>query len=191
MLKRVFFAITLVILFTSCSAERAEQSFVDIRAVYLAGDVSLCADISADYGDRRCEYSVRYTGDGKSGEISVLQPEEICGISAKISDNGSVTLKCDDVLLDTGLIYGAGISPMEAVPLIVNAVREGYVVAVYTEKVGDSEYIAAEINATAAGETVETIYTVWFSAEDKMLRKAEIMADGYSAITVTFKEVQE
>lgn len=189
-MKKIIPAMLIIFMLTSCSTNSAEQRFLDIRSEYLAGDVSLSADITADYGDKSYEYGVIYCGDGKSGEISIHYPDEISGISASISETGKVSLKCGDALLETGLIQGTGISPLESVPLIVNAVREGYVIAIYTETVYSEKYIAAEIDATPAGNDIKTIFTLWFSYDDSRLRKAEISADGYAAVTVVFEEVQ-
>ena len=135
-----------MLVLSGCSGKDASQSFLDIRTAYLSADITLSADVRADYGDRCYEYSLSYTGDGKSGEVSILSPEEISGISASIGENKKVSLKCGDTLIDTGILYGAGVSPVETLPLIVNAIREGYVSTVYTETLNGVEYITVEID---------------------------------------------
>lgn len=179
-----------MLMLCSCSGQDPSQTFVDIRASYLASDVTLTAELTADYGDRRYDYTLSYTGDGKRGEVSVISPDLISGISVEIDENKKISLKCDDVILDTGVVYGTGVSPIEALPLIVNAVREGYVTEVYTESLDGTDCIAVEIDDTPAGEKTKTLYTLWFSSADHTLRKAELTVDGFSVISASFKEVQ-
>ena len=98
-------------------------------------------------------------------------------------------MKCGDVLIDSGVIFGADVTPVGVLPLIVNAVREGYVSSVYSERINGIDYLAVEIDETPAGESEKLIYTLWFSAEDNSLYKAEINAGGLVAVTALFEEV--
>lgn len=100
-----------------------------------------------------------------------------------------MSLKCGDTLIDTGILHGAGVSPVETLPLIVNAIREGYVSTVYTETLNGVEYITVEIDETPAGESDKIVYTLWFSAEDSALHKAEISTGGFVSVTAVFEEV--
>ena len=188
-MKKILSAVVLMLVLSGCSGKDASQSFLDIRTAYLSADITLSADVRADYGDRCYEYSLSYTGDGKSGEVSILSPEEISGISASIGENKKVSLKCGDTLIDTGILHGAGVSPVETLPLIVNAIREGYVSTVYTETLNGVEYITVEIDETPAGESDKIVYTLWFSAEDNALHKAEISTGGFVSVTAIFEEM--
>ena len=189
-MKKILSVAVLLLILGGCSTKDASQSFIDIRSTYLSADITLSADVSADYGDRCYEYSLSYTGDGKSGEVSILSPEEICGISASIDDNKKVSLKYGDMLIDTGVLYGTGVTPVETLPLIVNAIREGYVSSVYIEKLKDTDYIVVDIDETPAGESEKIIYTLWFSTENNALHKAEISTGGFVSVTAVFREVQ-
>lgn len=185
-MKKIISMAALLMLLCACSKHDQTQTFVDIRAAYLAADVSLSAELTADYGDRRYDYTLSYTGDGKSGEVTVLSPDIISGISVQIDKDKKVSLQSDDVIIDTGVIYGGGTSPVEALPLIVNAIREGYVSEVYTETLDGEDYLAVEIDETPAGESVKTLYTLWFSTADSTLHKAEITVDGFTVISAKF-----
>ena len=187
-MKKILSMAALMLLLASCSGADPSQSFVDIRAAYLAADVTLTAELTADYGDRSYDYTLSYTGDGKRGEVTILSPELVSGISARIDEDKTVTLECDEVIIDTGMLYGSGTSPVEALPLIVNAVREGYVSDIYTETIDGTEYIVVEADETPAGEAVKTYYTLWFSAVENSLYKAEISVDGYTVISAMFEE---
>lgn len=187
MRKIAFFAIACLFFLSSCSGRDLSQAFIDVRAEYLAGDVTLSANLSADYGDRRYDYVLSYTGDGKSGEVNILSPEEVSGISAQIDKDKRVSLKCDGVLIDTGVLYGSGTTPVEALPLIVNAIREGYVAAVYHEQIDGCECFVAELDETPAGSNEKTLYTLWFSTESNALLRAEIAINGFTVISAVFE----
>ena len=186
-MKKILFLAVAFLIMTACSNDNPYETFLLIRAGYLAADVQLTAELSADYGDRCVEYKLAYVGDGKSGEVSVIEPDEIRGISAQIGEDKKVSLKCGDVLIDTGVIYGTDVSPVGALPLIVNAVREGYVSTVYRETLNGSEYTVVEIDETPAGESEKLIYTLWFAAEDRSLYKAEVNAGGLVVVTALFE----
>ena len=101
-----------------------------------------------------------------------------------------MSLKYGDMLIDTGVLYGTGVTPVETLPLIVNAIREGYVSSVYIEKLKDTDYIVVDIDETPAGESEKIIYTLWFSTENNALHKAEISTGGFVSVTAVFREVQ-
>ncbi len=187
-MKKILIALLLTLSLSSCSGNDVSQTFVDIRAAYLSGDVVLTADISADYGDRRYDYTLSYTGDGNRGEVTIITPELISDISAIMDTEKGISLKCDDAIIDTGTLIGDGTSPVEALPLIVNAVREGYVSEIYTETIDGEAYLAVVIDETSAGENKETVYTLWFSQENQSLYKAEISVDGCSVISALFQQ---
>lgn len=187
-MKKIFVLAVSLLMLTSCGGNTPDETFLDIRAEYLAADVSLTAKVTADYGDRCHEYVLSYTGDGKRGEVSVISPDEIKGIAAHIGKDKKVSLQCGETLIDTGVIYGENITPVGVLPLVVNAVREGYVTSVSTEVLNGTEYTVVEIDETPAGENDKLIYTLWFSAENDALYKAEINAGGFVAVTALFEE---
>lgn len=191
MKKGLFLTLVIALLLSlcACSGKADSQDFLDIRAGYLASDVSLKGEVSVDYGDRQYEYTLAYEGDGRKGRLEVFSPDIISDIAVEIDENKKVSLICEDIIIDTGAVYGNGYSPIEAIPLIVNAVREGYVSSIYKEKIDGEEYIAAEIDETPAGDDEKTIYTVWFSMSDKSIYKAEISINGFVVISVNFEEV--
>lgn len=186
-----FFAVAAfcTVFLSACSGGELEQSLVNIRAEYLKADVSLTADVRADYGDRCYDYTLSYTGDGNTGTVKVIAPEIIDDISAKISESGSFVLSCGDTLIDTGEICATGYSPLETLPIIVSAIRTGYAENIYGEGLDGEDCIVAEINISGAGEREKTICTLWFSDENHDLIKAEIAVNGFTVLSAKFREV--
>ena len=54
-----------------------------------------------------------------------MQPESIAGIRARLLP-GQTKLEYQDLILDTGDLNKAGLSPMSALPVLVEALRSGH-----------------------------------------------------------------
>lgn len=87
-------------------------------------DLSVTAEVRAEYDDRSCAFTLRCAEDGEGGcTVEVLEPELIRGVKARMSAGGT-KLVYEDVAVDTGG-GGADLSPMGALPLLLRALREG------------------------------------------------------------------
>lgn len=87
-------------------------------------DLCMTASVRAEYDDRSCSFTLRYTEDGGGCVVEVLEPELIRGVKARMSADGT-KLVYDSVSVDTGDDGGTGLSPMGALPLLARALREG------------------------------------------------------------------
>ena len=175
------------VILPACAESAGREEFLALRAAWLAADVCLEAAVSADYGDRVCDFRLRYEGNGESGTVTVLEPELIEGIRAELGKGSSLRLIYDGVLLDTGALFGDAATPLQALPLTVLAVREGFVTSTWREKRDGEALVAAAIDATPAGDGEETVYRVWFAPEENALRHAEISVDGYTVLYLDFR----
>ena len=118
--------IILCLLLSACGGgelgDRSEQLALDIRGDYLA--MTACtatAEMTADYGQRVYEYSM----EGET-VLSITAPENIAGIQARIQ-NGETALEYDGVRLETGPLNEQGLSPVDALPVLLAAAREGFI----------------------------------------------------------------
>ena len=82
--------------------------------------------------DRSCSFTLRCTEDGEGCTVEVLEPELIRGVKARMSADGT-QLVYDSVSVDTGDDGGTGLSPMEALPLLLHALRDGALDSVWKE----------------------------------------------------------
>ncbi len=184
----LFLLIPLLLLCTACGQSAGREDFLALCAAWLAAPVRLCAAVSADYGDRVWNFRLVYEGDGEQGSLTVLEPERIEGVGAELVKGETLRLVCDGTLLDTGALFGNAATPLQALPLTVLAVREGFVTSTWRETVAGERLTVAAIDATPAGDDEKTIYTVWFSPEEPSLRRAEISVDGYTILTMDMEE---
>ncbi len=167
----------------------AEELALNIRTEYLAMSVcSASVDVTADYGQRVYEYSIDISWE-KNGEtrLVVTAPEEIAGITARIREGNSY-LEFGGVSLETGVLSGTGLSPVEVVPAILDYIASGYIAACDFETTGEMQqlWFLCRDPENPPGVGVEAAF--WFHAENHALAKAEILSDGYSVIRCVFQE---
>ena len=140
-------------------------------------DLSVTAEVRAEYDDRSCTFTLRCTEDGKGGcTVEVLEPELIRGVKARMSADGT-KLVYDDVAVDTGG-GDAALSPMGALPLLLRAMREGALDSAWNEK----GCLAVSLRPE---DDVEI--TVLFDADTK-LDYAEVTHEGKAVLFIRILE---
>lgn len=193
--KRICALMMILVLLTGCSGggqganHSAEELALAIRAEYLA--MTACAasvDITADYGQRVYEYCVDFTWE-KDGEtrLTITAPENIAGITARIR-GGSSYLEYDGASLETGVLSGTGLSPVEAVPAALSYILSGYIGECDFETVDEREllWFCCRDPECAPGTGTEAAF--WFEPETHALTQAEILSDGYCVVRCVFHE---
>ena len=161
--------LALSLLLAACGKDRAFKSEYESFSKELASAeaVSFTANVRAEYEHKTARFALSYTGDESGAVVTVLAPELISGISARVSPDGT-SLEYGEISLDTGSLDSHGLSPMSALPVMMRALKSGHLDSYWTEDgktvlrlIPDDEYIC----------------TVWFGDEMTPLR-AEVQSDG-------------
>lgn len=123
----------LAVMLTGCGGSAARESFEEF-STSLNDEAALCftARIRAEYDDRTAEFTLDYTEDESGCVVSVVSPEMIRGVSAHITA-GETALEYDGIMLDTGTLDSFGLSPMSALPLLVETMKSGYLDTAWEE----------------------------------------------------------
>lgn len=129
-------------------------------------DLSFTARLTALYPDRSAEFSLRYSLSEGVQRVTVLAPDSISGISARI-EPGKTALEYDGVILDTGDLDAYGLTPMSALPLLTEALRQGHGSAFWSEEGYDAVEVLIDDHTKA---------TVWFG-QGFVPCRAEIQSD--------------
>ena len=171
------------------SGQQAEQLALDIRGEYL--EMTACTgqmDLTADYGERVYEYSLSLRWE-KEGDLSltVTAPEEIAGVTARVSGEDTA-LEYDGVRLETGPLNGDGLSPVDAAPAMLQAMREGFIAECGMETLEEEQVLrlCCRDPDETAGNGVEI--TLWLHPETHALLRSEIAQDGFTVIQCVWKE---
>ena len=143
--------------------------------------LSFTANIRAEYEHKTARFTLSYYEDAQGGRVTVLAPQLIAGVTARI-EPGSTSLEYDGVCLGTGELDDFGLSPMSALPMLVQALREGGMNTGWSE----SGFTVLELQSCD-----ELVCTVWFDGETMTPRQAELASDGRVKVFVEISDWQE
>lgn len=117
--------------------------------------LTFTAELTASYPDRQAQFTLRYSLEDGVQRVTVLAPDSISGISARL-EAGKSTLEYDGLILDTGDLDAFGLTPMSALPLLTEAMKRGHADAFWTEEGMDGVELLYDDTVRAR---------VWFDAE--------------------------
>lgn len=175
-----------IVLLTSCQSSKSsgQELALYIRTNLLeAAKLEMTANVAADYGDRVYDFTFKYSGNSKNGQIELIAPEAIAGLKAKVSVS-SGTLEYDGAVLDTGAVTADGLSPAEAIPLLISQWESGYISGCNFEKLGDTNTLAVttDITGTVSQRT-------WFDVKTHLPLRSELNDNGRMVIACDFGNV--
>ncbi len=185
---RRYFSLALMItmcFFAGCSTgeKSADERVLDVRAFYIAND-TITAEFSleADLGGKVYEFVLRYAGNADGGTVEVLEPENIKGIKAEISDQSGIVF--EDVELGIGLLP-ADISPVGVMPLLMNAWAARPIKTGYSEEIDGEKLVIMETELSG-----ENSQKTWFSGKSLMPVYAEVYSGGRTVLKCWFRSVE-
>ena len=189
MKKRLLFLPMMLLLLTGCGGGQegktgAEALAVAIRGEYMAMTAySLQAKVNADYGQRLYDFTLSVTSDGEETTVVIQEPEMLAGVTARM-DGDEGTLEYEDLSLETGFLDGESLSPVSALPTLVEAARTQYIDRC-TLADGVLEVHCADPEEDAGTGREVTLY---FDAQTHALTGGEISQDGRRVITCEITE---
>ena len=162
----------------------AEELALTIRGEYLAMDsCAVRASVTADYGQRVYQYEMAAAVNGEETILTLSAPETVAGLTARIAGADS-RLEFDGLSVETGPLDDSGLTPVSALPALLEAARGGYIVACALEEDGALLRVDCGDPTTTPGSGTETV--LWFDAATHALVKGEVSVDGFRAILCEF-----
>jgi len=175
----LLFALTLLSL-AACSTQQSAGAHIqEIQERFQTSTQRFSAHITADYGDRVHQFTLRF--DSGADTLEVLAPEILAGIQIGISESGTV-LRYEGAVLDTGPLTADGLSPLAALPLIAHQWREGFVVEAHYETFQDIAVVTMTSHISD-----NALHITRFDRATGIPVQAEIIADGFVVITCIFE----
>ncbi len=174
------------ILLSSCKSagHKGQELALDIRAGLLQAEkLELTTTVRADYGDRVYDFTFKYAGNAEKGRIEITAPESIAGLQAEVSVSGG-TLQYDGAVLDLGAVTKEGLSPAEALPVLISQWQSGYISGCNFEKLDDINTLAVTTDIT---QTV--CQRTWFDAKTHLPVRSELSDNGKMVIACAFENV--
>jgi outer membrane lipoprotein-sorting protein len=179
-MKRTIIPILLcALLLSACGKNHGESDFKAFsERLNALESLSFTAQVRAEYEHKTARFGLSYEEDSEGGRVTVLAPELIRGVSARVKP-GSSTLEYDSVVLDTGSLDSFGLSPLSSLPAMLRAMRLGHVDSIWDED----------------GKTVvmlepddELRCSVWFSMPDMRPLRAELSTDGRVTVFIEISD---
>lgn len=186
--KRLLFLPMMLLLLTGCGGQEnengAEAQAVAIRGEYMAmTSYSLQAQVNADYGQRVYDFTLSVTWDGQETTVSIREPEMLAGVTARITGEDGI-LEYEDLSLETGFLDDDGLSPVSALPTLMEAARSQYIDGCALTDGMLEVHCADPEEKPGTGQEI----TLWFDAQTHALTRGEISQDGRRVIACDVTE---
>lgn len=165
----------------------AEEEARQVRTEFLAA--SSCtgtAEVTADYGQRVYEFGLDFSWvlDGET-VLTLTAPEDLAGLTARITQ-GRSRLEFDGISLDTGVLTGEGLTPLELVPTLMEWVRTGFMAQCAYEDLGETPALRVQFRDPDMQAGTGTECTAWFARTGHALLRAELFWNGELALSGNF-----
>ncbi|MEG1857434.1 MAG: hypothetical protein RR216_01745 [Pseudoflavonifractor sp.] len=180
--------ILLCVLLTACGqgeagGRAAEKLALEIRTEYLA--MTGCTaelNMTADYGERVYDYGMKLVWVKETGTLlTLVSPEDVAGVAIHIKA-GQTVLEYDGARIETGPLSPGGLSPIDAVPMLLTYIREGFIAACTMERTDERDLLRMDCRDPEADGGTGTEVSLWFDAGNHGLVKGEISVDGFTVI---------
>ena len=136
-------------------AEALRQPYQEMTGCAMTAEVRLSGE-DETVGDftLRCEYAP----EGVT-TVEVLAPETAAGVTAEL-DGEELSLRYQDLVLGAGTVSSEKLSPMECLPELMAALREGWLLSGSREEVEGEPCLRLELDRTGreGGKIVSTLY---------------------------------
>ena len=186
MRKAMLFALMLTLLLTACGGEEKDPVGELQRQYAAVTAATMEADITCHYDEEDRAYTLLCAYTPESSTVTVLAPANLAGISATVS-GGELKLTYEDISLDAGSYSAAAISPVAALPKLMEAAAKGYPSEHSEEALGERTCLRLACDL----ENDEGIlYTTWFDQETLLPLHSEISADGALVFEVAWNKFE-
>jgi len=179
----------LLLLLTACGGgeKKEEDLTAQLQAQYAAvASATMEADVTCHYDGEVREYTLLCAYTPQASTVTVLSPANLAGISATVED-GMLSLSYDGISLDAGSCSAAAISPVAALPKLMEAAAKGYPSEQSEEAVGERTCLRLACDL----ENDEGIlYTTWFDQETLLPLQSEISAGGTLVFEVAWNKFE-
>ena len=183
----VFALIILVLILAGCGTSKPDKAAHALREQLLTMEqLGGTAYLTADYGLRIYEYTMDfdYWPEGEL-ELCLTAPENLAGIGVYLRE-GSAALRYDGMVVSTGPLTSGGLSPLEAVPSLLQTAVTGYVAESAFEMLDGAQVLRISYRSPETQAGVGEEATLWFDLQTGLPLQGEIFSDGYRVIAVTF-----
>ena len=166
-------ALMISLLLSGCGGADAQRKIAEQHQRFAdAQALSFVADVTADLGSEVFDCSLACAFEQETVTVEVLAPESVAGVRARVAD-GSLALEYEGLSLGVGTAGLDDITPVGAGPLLVQALRSGFLQRCWTERDGDRDLLVAQVYVSDLAAL-----TVWYDGETLAPVHGEFSQDG-------------
>lgn len=172
---------TALVLLAACGRGERAEDFEQLRtAVSGAAEVTAEAEVTGSLGETVSVYTLSLSAGPEGADVTVLAPELIAGVRAHTDADGA-SLTYEGVALDMGGFPAQGLSPVTALPKLVDAVARGHV---------DKTWREGGYTAVRLSPDDETTVTLWLEEDTGTPVRAEFARseDGFVLVRCEISE---
>ena len=138
-------ALMISLLLSGCGSAGVQRKIAEQNQRFAAAEaLSFTADVTANLGAEVFDCTLACAFAGEAVTVEVLAPESVAGIRARVED-GSVALEYEGLSLGVGTAGLDDITPVGAGPLLIQALRSGFLQRCWTERDGDRALLVAQV----------------------------------------------
>lgn len=190
MRKALSCVLMIALLLSGCQAggagESPEEAALALREEYQAlSGWSAIVDVSVCYSQAVYDFTLdaRWQREGET-VLTVTAPELVAGITARIAQ-GETVLEYDGAGLSLGLLDGDGLTPVSAVPALMEQIEKGYM-AKCAWAGENGEYLQISFRDPELEANTGTQFLLTFHRASRALLSAEVSAAGETVLTAAF-----
>ena len=160
-----------------------------LRQSYLAaGGCDTVMEVRADYGQRVHTCVVQVQVRDKRTDLTVLGPEEVAGIRARL-EGDKAGLGFEDVMLDTGTLDDGGLTVLGALPALLEAARSGWIHSCGWESWDGRQVLRLVCRDPDTDRGTGREQELWLDPESGELLRGQLSVDGRTVIYCEVSEV--
>lgn len=182
-MRKLFISVLMMtlLLLPGCGEREArlERGFAAFReAVTATESLSASVRLTASAGEAVSEYRLELVYDGRTVTVTIAEPELLAGITA-VARQGETEIAYESVRLGAGALDESGLTPVSALPAVLDAVQSGYLELLWWEE----PYICARLHVSEA-----SVLTLWLEKDTLVPATAEIASGGRTVVRCVFEE---
>ena len=162
---------------------RIQQAFAELPSFTAQVKIISCA------GQSPLEYGGLYEYQKEGADTFTLKsPEALSGIAIHIAGEKAdeISVQYAETVLEPGLPAQPGMTPADAVPTLLDLLRNAAPQETWEETIGGAKMAAARYETDDGNLT----YQIWLTQESLKLSYAECYADGERVLQIAFSEYQ-
>ena len=181
----------ITVLLCACGAKNSKDPMelaLAVRGEYLAArGCTARAEITADYGQRIYRYTVDIVVQENETTLTVIAPQEVAGITARLRGANSA-LVYEDCVLETGPLSPDGLTPLSAAAALLDAARSGFIDSCGIQTQEGRELLYLLCRDPSAPPGCGRQIALWMDQQDHSLLRGEISWDGRQVISCSFTQ---